>query len=447
MAQQNKIQIIKYAPPPSELPAYGLIKPNEVSFIGRTNYVAALEEKKFIFGIKRADRKRHLYIIGKSGVGKTKLQELLARQDIAHYHGICIVDADGEFVDEILDFIPESRMKDVCLIDPSDVDFPVSFNPLANVEQSFKHQFTHGLIEVMEMHFGSNWTTRIEHILRFTILALLDYPEATLRGAISMLTDTTYREKVVPYIKDEMVRRFWDTEFIDWSGRFDTDAIIPLVNKLSQFLSDPMLCNILGQKENKIDFYKMMKEKKIILINLSKGNMGEDNSNFLGALLLIKIKQAGMMRAKNNDGAGGEFYLYMDEFQNLVTDTFESILSESRKYGINLTLAHQYIGQLAKKVQHSVMGNVGSFICFRVGGEDAVLIKPEFAPVFDVKDMINLGIGEFYIKMTIDGESYDPFSAQSLKVLPPPYQSNKETILEISRENFSIPLEEARKTL
>ncbi len=443
----NKIQLIKYAPPPPELPEYGKVPASEVSFIGRTNYVAALEEKKYVFGIKRVDRRRHLYIIGKSGVGKSKLQELMVRQDIAYGHGVCVIDPHGEFIDDILDFIPEDRIEDVCIIDPSDVQFPASFNPLANVDPTFKHQLTQGLIEVLEKQFGSNWTPRLEHVFRFTTLALLDYPYATMRGMISMLTDRNYRQKVVEYIEDDMVKRFWAIEFADWSEKFDTDAIIPLVNKLGQFLSDPMLRNIFGQKENKIDIEKIMNDRKILLINLSKGKIGEENSSFFGAMFLTKIKQAGMARAKLDHSKRYDFYLYVDEFQNVVTDTFENILSEARKYGLNLTVAHQYVGQLLPKVQQAVLGNVGSIISFRLGGDDAIKLKAEFAPVFDTKDLINLGVGEFYVKMTIDGESYDPFSAETLKVLPPTHPSYRDRVIEASRRKFSIPADTAKKLI
>ena len=445
--RQNRVQIIKYAPPPSELPVYGNVDSAQVSFIGRTNYVASLEEKKFIFGIKRVDRRRHLYIIGKSGVGKSKLQELFVRQDIAYGYGVCVIDPHGEFIDDILNFIPDERIDDVCVIDPSDVEFPVSFNPLQNVDPTFKHQLTQGLIEVLSKQFGSNWTPRLEHVFRFTTLALLDYPHATMRGMISMLTDRNYRQKVVEYIEDDMVKRFWAIEFADWSEKFDTDAIIPLVNKLGQFLSNPMLRNIFGQKTNKINLEELMNSQKIILINLSKGKIGEENSSFFGSMFLTKIKQAGMARAKLEHKDRHDFYLYVDEFQNVVTDTFENILSEARKYGINLTIAHQYVGQLSSKIQHAVLGNVGTIICFRVGGEDAVTLRPEFAPIFDTKDMINLGIGEFYIKTTIDGESYDPFSAESLKVLPAPYPSNRLKILTASRDKFAISAADAKRLI
>lgn len=447
MGKPNRVQIIKYGPPPPELPVFGKVKPEEVSFIGRTNYVAALEEKKFIFGIKRVDRRRHLYIIGKSGVGKTKLLELMLRQDVAYGHGLCLIDPHGDVIDSMLDFIPKERIEDVCIIDPSDTEYPASFNPLSNVDPAFKFQLTQGLIEVLQKQFGANWTPRLEHVFRFTCLALLDYPYATMRGMISMLTDRNYRQKVVEYIQDDMVKRFFAIEFADWSEKFDTDAIIPLVNKLGQFLSDPLLRNIFGQKENKIDIAKLMNDRKIIFINLSKGRIGEENSSFFGSMFLTKIKQAGMERANIPEKDRNDFYIYVDEFQNVVTQTFENILSEARKYGLNLTMAHQYVGQINPKIYQAVLGNTGSIISFRVGGEDAVKLKPEFDPLFGVKDMINLAVGEIYIKMTIDGESYDPFSAETLKIMPPTHPSYKEEIIASSRRKYALSKENAQKLI
>lgn len=447
MGKPNRVQIIKYGPPPPELPVFGKVDPAEASFIGRTNYVAALEEKKFIFGIKRVDRRRHLYIIGKSGVGKTKLLELMLRQDVTYGHGLCLIDPHGDVIDAMLDYIPKERIEDVCIIDPSDIDYPASFNPLANVDPMFKFQLTQGLIEVLQKQFGANWTPRLEHVFRFTCLALLDYPYATMRGMISMLTDRNYRQKVVEYITDDMVKRFFAIEFADWSEKFDTDAIIPLVNKLGQFLSDPLLRNIFGQKQNKIDISKLMNDQKIIFINLSKGRIGEENSSFFGSMFLTKIKQAGMERASMAEKDRKDFYIYVDEFQNVVTQTFENILSEARKYALNLTMAHQYVGQINAKIYQAVLGNTGSIISFRVGGEDAVKLKPEFEPLFGVKDMINLAVAEFYIKMTIDGESYDPFSAETLKVLPPNHPSYRDEIIAASRKKYSISKDDAQKLI
>ena len=447
MADINKIQIIKYAPPPPALPVLGKVDPLEVCFFGRTNYVAALEEKKYVFGIKRGDRRRHMYIVGKSGVGKSKFLELLIRQDVAYNKGLCLLDPHGDVIEDILDFIPENRIEDVCIINPSDAEFPASFNPLANVDPTFKHQLAQGLIEVMEKQFGANWTPRLEHVFRFTTLALLDYPHATMRGMISMLTDRNYRQKVIEYIEDDMVKRFWAIEFADWSEKFDTDAIIPLVNKLGQFLSDPMLRNIFGQKENRIDLEKLMNAEKIVLINLSKGRLGEENSSFFGSMFITKIKQAGMARARLPEKERKDFYLYADEFHNVVTETFENLLSEARKYGLALTVAHQYMAQLLSKVQSAVLGNCGSIVVFRVSGEDAEHLEAEMAPIFKVKDMINLGKQEFYIKMTIDGESYDPFSAATLKVMPATHPSYRERIIEASRKKYTIHVGDAQKLI
>ncbi len=377
MPKAGRVQIIKYAPPPPDLPMFGRVKPEEVSFVGRKNYVAALEEQKFIFGFKRVDRRRHAYIIGKSGVGTSKFLELLVRQDVTFGHGLCLMDPHGDVIEEILHYIPEERIEDVILIDPADFEYPVSFNPLANIDPNFKHQLTQGLIEVMEKQFGANWTPRLEHVFRFTTLALLDYPHGTMRGMISMLTDRNYRQKVIEYIEDDMVKRFWAIEFADWSEKFDTDAIIPLVNKLGQFLSDPLLRNIFGQKENKIDLEQAMAEKRIILINLSKGRIGEENSSFFGSMFITKIKQAGMARARLPEKERHDFYLYVDEFQNLVTETFENLLSEARKYGLCLTVAHQYMQQLLPRVQAAVIGNTGTIVVLSVVGEEAERRKPK----------------------------------------------------------------------
>ncbi len=447
MLKKDRLQTVKYAPPPPELPVYQNINPKLVSFFGRTNYVAPFEEKRFIFGIKRTDRRRHIYCIGKSGVGKSKLIELLIRQDIAYGHGVCLIDPHGDVFQEILNFIPENRIHDTVVIDPSDTLYPISFNPLSNVSPDFKHQLTQGLIEIMEKQFGANWTPRLEHVFRFTILALLDYPYATMQGMILMLTDKNYRQQVIQYIEDDMVKRFFNVEFADWSEKFDTDAIMPLVNKLGQFLSNPMLRNIFGQKENKIDLEGLINDKKIILINLPKGKLGEENASFFGSMFITKIKQAGMARAGIPENQKDDFYLYVDEFQNFATETLENILSEARKYGLCLSISHQYIGQLLPKVQVAVLGNVGTIIVFRVGGEDAAKLEQEMTPIFKAKDMINLGAQEFYIKMIIDGQAYDPFSAETLKILPPPHRSFKEEIIESSRSKYAAPIEIIKKRI
>jgi len=443
----DRVKIIKYAPPPTDLPIYSQIDPKDVCFFGRTNYESEFESKKYIFGIKRNDRRRHMYLIGKSGVGKSKLLELLIRQDIANGHGLCLMDPHGDVIDNVLDFIPENRIQDVVLIDPSDMNWPASFNPIINVAPEMKHQVTQGLIEVMEKQFGANWTPRLEHVFRFTCLALLDYPYATMRGMLSILSDRNYRQKVVEYIQDEMVKRFWAIEFADWSEKFDTEAIIPLVNKLGQFLSNPLLRYVFGQQENKVDIEKIMNEQKILLINLSKGKLGEENSSFFGSMFVTKIYQAGMARAAMRESARKDFYLYVDEFQNVVTDTFVNILAEARKYGLALTVAHQYRAQIKTEVIATIMGNVATIIVFRLGGDDALSLEKEMTPVFKAKDMINLGMQEFYVKMTVDGNTADPFSAETLKIMPPTHSSYRERIIEFNHKTYCEPLEEVKRKI
>ncbi len=447
MEEKNKLRIIKLAPPPPNLPIYNPNNVEEISFIGKTNYVASLEEKKYIFGIKRKDRRRHVYIIGKSGVGKTKLMELLIRQDIFYGHGVCVMDPQGDLIENILNFIPKNRIDDVCLIDLSDLEYSIAFNPLKNVEENFKSQFTQSLIEIFKKHFNANWNLRLEHVFRFICLALLDYPQANMKGMISLLIDKNYRQKVVEYIKDETVRRFWFLEFEEWAKKFDAEAIIPLLNKLNQFFSDPMLRNIFSQVENKVDLEYLINNKKIILVNLAKGKIGEENASFFGELFLIKIKQVGITRMNLPEEKKFDFYLYIDEFQNIITETFENFFSETKKFGICLTIAHQYIGQLLLKVKQAILGNVGTIIVFRVGGEDAIQLKSEMTPVFEIKDMINLGTKEFYIKMLIDGESYDPFSAETLNIYPPPYKSNKQEIISSSRKKYSTYIKDVEKLI
>lgn len=445
MARKTRLNLITYAPPPLDLPIYQRVDPKEVSFFGRTNYEATLEEKKYIFGIKRADRRRHMYVVGKSGVGKSKLLELIMRQDIAHGHGLCVIDPHGDLISELLDFIPEERIQDTIVIDPSDKEWPISFNPLRNVDPDLRHRVAQGLIEAMAKQFGANWTPRLEHVFRFTCLALLDYPDASMRGMIWMLTNRFYREKVIHHIEDTMVKRFWTVEFADWSEKFNTDAIIPLVNKLAQFLSDPMLRNIFAQKENKIDFERIMNEKKILLINLAKGKIGEENSSFFGSMFITKVYQAGMARSGLAREKRNEFYLYIDEFQSLMTPTLTNIFSESKKFGLAIAVAHQYMSQLSPETLAAVMGNAGTIVVFRVSGEDASVLEREMVPVFRAKDMINLGVQEFYIKMMIDGETYDPFSAETLRILPAKHESHKEKIIAYSRAHYAAPLDAVKR--
>jgi len=440
MPKDSKIHLAKYAPPPLSLPVYQQVDPRDVSFIGRTNYEVPGESKQFVFGIKRKDRKRHVYIIGKTGVGKSKLFELLMRQDIMYGHGLCLIDPNGDLVRIMLDAIPEERAGDVAVMDPSDSQWPVSFNPFKGVPPELRHQAAQGFTEIIEKQFGNQWSHRIEYVLRLSLLALLDYPEATLHGIVSLLTDQQYRRNVTKYIEDDMVKHFFESEFDDFALKFETDGVMPIVNHITKFLAIPAIRNIFTQKENKVDFNDIISRRAILLINLAKATVGEQNANFLGSLIMHKIRLAGIARAESPDNARKDFYLYLYEFHTIMSGSLMNLFAESRKYGFTITVAHQYIAQLDPSVLASVLGNVGTIITFRVSGEDAEKFEAEMTPVFKAKDMINLATREFYIKEMIDGEVYDPFSAETLAVLPVPYGSKKEQIIDASRKTFAAPL-------
>lgn len=437
----NIIHVLsKREAPPRELPTD--LDDREISFFGVTNF----RNQRVPFGIKRSDRRRHLYVCGKSGTGKSKLLELLIRNDILAGKGVGVLDPHGDLVDNVLRMVPKERIQDVVLFDPSDLDFPASFNPLEQVPEELKMRVTIGFIEIFKKLFGSNWSPRLEHVLRYTTLALLDTPGTTVLSILKMLTDKNYRQMIVRNIQDNVVKNFWVNEFAGWSEKFDNEAITPLLNKVGQFVATNMIRNIVGQPQNRFDFREMMDSKKILLMKISKGILGEENASLLGAVAITKIYQAAMSRADIPENQRVDFYFYVDEFHNFATDTFDEILSEARKYRLNLTIAHQFIGQLDRKIKTTVFGNVGSIISFRVGGDDAPALAAEFRPRFTERDIINLGVREFCLKMSVDGEVTEAFSGRTLKMDLPEHDFHDECV-RFSREHYCRPLSEVQQIL
>ncbi len=429
----------KKAEAPQDVPKE---RSKDVSLFGLTNYHNNFDE----FGITREDRRRHLYVVGKSGTGKSKLLELFISEDIKNGEGVAVLDPHGDLVDNILRMIPKERINDVIFFDPGDTDFPVAFNPLVKVDDSLKMQMTVGFINIFKKLFGNNWSDRLEHVLRYTTLALLDSKDTTVLSILKMLSDKNYRQTVTARINDSVVKNFWVNEFAGWSEKFDAEAITPLLNKVGQFVATNMIRNIVGQPDNKFDIRKVMDEKKILLMKVSKGILGEENSNLLGAMIVTKIYQAAMSRADTHEEKRGDFYLYVDEFQNFATDTFEEILSEARKYRLNLTIAHQFVGQLSPSMIKTVFGNVGSMLSFRVGADDAAVLQNEYTPVFKVRDIINLAVRDFYIKMSVNGEVRKPFSGRTLDVVKPSEDYSKE-IIEQSRKKYATPVAKVEEML
>lgn len=425
--------------PPQDLPTGG---GPDISMFGKSNY-----HNNFVdFGIRREDRRRHLYAVGKSGCGKSKLLELLIHDDLKCGHGIGVLDPHGDLIDNLLPYIPENRKNDVILFDPGDMEFPIAFNPLEKVDEAYKMQVTLGFLDIFKKLFGTSWTDRMEHVLRYTTLALLDSPNTTVLSILKMLTDKNYRQKIISRIQDAVVKNFWVSEFAAWSEKFDAEAITPLLNKVGQLVSTNMIRNIIGQPESKFNLREVMDEGKILLMKVSKGLLGIENSEILGGMIITKIYQAAMQRADVHEAKRRDFYFYIDEFQNFATDTFAEILSEARKYHLNLTLAHQYMGQLLEIVRKTVFGNVGSIINFRVGSDDAGILTEEYTPIFKERDIINLGIREFYIKMSVNGEIREAFSARTLDVHPPDKDMSDE-IIALSRKKYCTPKKEVEKIL
>ncbi|MBP9718706.1 type IV secretory system conjugative DNA transfer family protein [Candidatus Gracilibacteria bacterium] len=434
--------LAKKAEPPRDLPREGSVDPTNMSTFGTTNF----HNQNIRFGIKRTDRRRHLYVVGKSGTGKSKLLELLIIEDIMAGKGVGVLDPHGDLVDNILRHIPKERIDDVVLFNPADYDFPVAFNPLEQVPPEMRVRVTIGFIDIFKKLFGNNWTNRLEHVLRYTTLALLDSPNTTVLSILKMLSDKNYRQKIVARIEDSVVKNFWVNEFAAWSEKFDNEAIMPILNKVGQFVSTALIRNIVGQSKNKIDIQDIMDSGKILLMRISKGNLGEENAALIGSMVVTKIQQAAMARTAIPEEERRDFYLYCDEFQYFATDTFAEILSEARKYRLNLTMAHQYMGQLTHVIRTTAFGNVGSIINFRVGADDAAVLENEYTPVFKVRDIINLGVREFYIKMSVDGELRDAFSGKTLNV-PFPVDNYSDEIIKRSRERYATPREQVENDL
>lgn len=398
--------------------------------------------KKIKFGIKAKDRTKHTYVIGKTGMGKSTLLENMAIQDIQNGEGLAFLDPHGSTAEKLLEYIPEERIQDVLYFAPFDMEYPISFNVMEDVESDKRHLVANGLMSVFEKIWEDAWSARMAYILNNTILALLEYPEATLLGINRMLADKEYRKKVVDNVQDPSVKSFWVDEFGKYTERFAQEATPAIQNKVGQFTSNALMRNIIGQPKSSFDLREMMDTRKILIVNLSKGRVGEGNANLLGSMLITKIYLAAMSRADVSATVKESlpnFYLYVDEFQSFANRSFADILSEARKYKLNLTIAHQYVEQMSEEVRAAVFGNVGTMISFRVGAIDAEIFEKEYAPTFIAEDLVNLGFTQMYLKLMIDGVSSQPFSATSLPPIQPIHASVKEKVIIFSREHYGKP--------
>jgi CxxC-x17-CxxC domain-containing protein len=415
----------------------------DVTIFAETNF----RNERVKFGIKIDDRRKHTYAIGKTGMGKTVMLENMAIDDIQSGRGLAFIDPHGESADRLLHFIPKERKDDVIYFRPFDAEFPIAFNPLESVSEEHHHLVASGILEIFKKIWPDVWSARMEYILNNCLMALLETPGSTLLEIMRLLTDKDFRDKIVTNLKDPVVKNFWINEFARYHDKFQVEAIAPIQNKVGQFLTNPIVRNIIGQKKSSFDCRKVMDEGKILIANISKGLMGESNSALLGAMLVAKLKQAAMSRADMPAEDRRDFFLYVDEFQNFATESFADILSEARKYRLCLIISHQYIEQLPDQVKAAIFGNVGTFIVFRVGANDAEWLEKEFEPEFLANDLVNLGKYNIYLKLMIDGVASRAFSASTLPPYPIPEGDMSDEIVEEGRKKFANPKAEVEKTI
>nr|MDD3720825.1 type IV secretion system DNA-binding domain-containing protein [Candidatus Gracilibacteria bacterium] len=425
--------------PPANLPLFdSKDEKSDLTPIGKTNFRGS----NIAFGIGPSDRRRHMYIIGKTGMGKSTLLENMIVDDIKKGRGVAVIDPHGDLAEGILGLIPKNRTNNVIVFDPSDTEWPIAFNMFDGVKPEHRSLIASGMVGIFKRIFGDSWGPRLEHILRNTIMSLLEYPNTTLLSVPLMLTSEVYRNRVVQKITDPVVRKFWSSEFDRMAPNQKVEAVSPILNKVGQFLSSPILRNVLGQNKNSFDLRWAMDNQKIIIVNLSKGKIGEDASALLGAMMVTKFQLDAMSRADIKESERKDFYLYVDEFQNFATDSFATILSEARKYKLNLVMANQYIDQMTDEVRGAVFGNVGSLVSFQVGYNDASILKEVFAGDIEETDLMNLKKYSAYTKLLIDGMPSPIFSANML----PPHQVSEEVVktryekvLTVNREKYCKP--------
>ncbi|KUK50098.1 MAG: hypothetical protein XD75_0041 [Parcubacteria bacterium 33_209] len=382
----------------------------KITYFAKTNF--RNEHRRF--GIRKKDRRYHMYLVGKTGMGKSTVISNMIFSDLKEKEGLCLLDPHGDLVEKVLEFSHNYRKEDLIYFNPQDGNKTLGFNPLEVTDPSEARLVVSALISVFKKIWFDSWGPRMEYILRNALLTLVEFPNSTLLNLQQLLSDGRFRKIMTDRVKDEQLKNFWVNEFDRYSERFRQEAVAPIQNKIGQFLSNEVLRRVISQPKSSFDFRKMMDEGKILLVNLSKGKIGEDSASLLGAMLIAKIGLAALSRQDIPEEERKDFYLYVDEFQSFATSSFVDILSESRKYRLNLVLSNQYLGQIEEKIRMAILGNVGTLVSFRVGAEDARYLAQEFYPVFSQDHLVNLPAYNIYLKLMIDGKTSQPFSAETL---------------------------------
>jgi len=421
--------------PPESLPVVANVKPEEkkdVNFYARTEYKNQLA----VYGVKKSDRRKHIYIVGKTGTGKSTLIANMVINDFRNKEGVAIIDPHGDLIEILLDYIPSFRLNDVVYLDPSDTKHPFYLNVLEVNNKEQMELVVSGIVAIFQKLYSYSWGPRLEYILRNVLMTLAVRPGSTLVDVPFMLSDDNFRAKVVERYADPVMRNFWINEFDKMHPRLKSEAISPILNKVGQFVSSPMIRHIIGHPHSTINLEEFMNQGKIVLVNLSQGKLGEDNATLLGAMLITKIQLAAMNRVYMKEEERRDFYLYVDEFQNFATKSFVKILSEARKYRLNLIVANQYIGQLEEDVVKAIFGNIGTLISFLVGAQDAYHLAREFGKIYSEEDLVKIGNYEIINKISIDNLTSMPFYAQTLP-LPNCRTQNREKAIHLSKERYT----------
>ncbi len=423
-----------FSEPPENLPVADEADESvrkEINFFAKTVF----KNKERIFGIKDADRRRHIWAVGKTGTGKSTLIANMVIDDLKKDRGVAIIDPHGDLCEVILDYIPSRRINDVVYFNPADRERPIKLNVLEVKNKEQRELVVSGIVAIFHKLYGHSWGPRLEYILRNTLLTLSEVEGMTLVEVPRMLTDEKFRAWVLERISDGVMKSFWHKEYNRLNDRTRQEWIGSILNKVGQFVASPMIRGILAGRKSSVDLAGVMNEGKILIANLSQGKIGEDNASLLGAMLITKIQLAAMGRVDLAEEQRRDFYLYVDEFQNFATDSFIKILSEARKYKLNLMMANQYMAQIPHEVQKAILGNVGSMISFTVGAEDARIIEHEFGGVFTAKDLVNLENYQIATRLMIDAHSSRAFLATTLP-LPVSRNQNREKVIRVSRERW-----------
>lgn len=423
-----------FSEPPENLPiAEGASEEEKatINFFGRTTH----KNRDLIFGIKDIDRRRHLWAIGKTGTGKSTLIANMAIDDMKKGRGVAIIDPHGDLCDTILDFVPASRLNDVIYFNPNDRDRPVRLNVLEVKNPAQRELIVSGIVAIFNKLYGHSWGPRLEYILRNSLLALSEIPGATLVDIPRLLTDRVYRQGAIAKLSDPVIKRYFENEFDRMPEKMLQESIAPILNKVGQFVSSPLIRAIIERPTSSIDMEEIMNDGKILIANLSQGKIGEDNAALIGAMLITKFQLAAMNRVDRTESERRDFYLYVDEFQNFATSSFIKILSEARKYKLNLTMANQYMAQIPLEVQKAILGNAGSIISFTIGADDARIIMREFGEVFTDRDLVNLENYQIAVRLMVDSMSGRAFVARTLP-LPASRNQNRDKVIRVSRERW-----------